>query len=108
MPMLKIRGIDESKILEVSTELIDELEKIIGCPRDYFSMELINSTYIMDGKKVQAPSIIEVSWFDRGQDIQDKVAKAITKYFKTEAMPCLDIIFHNLEEKRYYENGEHF
>ncbi|GAA0124563.1 MULTISPECIES: DUF1904 family protein [Clostridium] len=108
MPMLKIRGIEEEKILEVSTELINELEKIIKCPRDYFSIELVKSTYIMDGEKVKAPNIIEVSWFDRGQDIQDKVAKSITKHFKTEAMPCLDIIFHNLNEERYYENGEHF
>lgn len=108
MPMLKVRGIEEKKVLEVSTELINELETIIECPRDYFTIELVNSTYIMDGKKVSQPSIIEVAWFDRGQQVQDKVAKAITKYFKTDEIECLDVIFNNLKEERYYENGEHF
>ncbi|MPQ44218.1 DUF1904 family protein [Clostridium tarantellae] len=107
MPMLKIKGIKESEILKESKDLIDELEVIIGCPRDYFTIELIKSNFIMDGKKVLAPCMVEVAWFDRGQDIQDKVAKVITKYLKKDNK-CLDVIFYKLSENDYYENGEHF
>lgn len=107
MPMLKIRGIEEREVLEISKNLIDELEKVIECPRDYFTIELIKSTYIMDGEVVNAPKIVEVAWFDRGQDIQNKVAKIITKYLKNSE-ECLDVIFSNLSTNNYYENGEHF
>ncbi|MGG7165653.1 DUF1904 family protein [Clostridium ihumii] len=108
MPILKVTGVEEKKVLEVSEELINELENIIECPRDYFSIEFTNSKYIMDGKIVMPPTIIEVSWFDRGQEVQDKVALAITKYFKDENKECVDVIFNNLKEERYYENGKHF
>ena len=31
---------------------IDELVEIIECPRDYFTIELINNTFIMDGEVI--------------------------------------------------------
>lgn len=107
MPMLKIKGIPKEEVLKESKELIDSLVEIIECPRDYFTIELITSTFIMDGEIVTPPTIVEVAWFDRGQEIQDKVAIAITKHFKKDR-DCLDVIFHALEHRCYYENGEHF
>lgn len=107
MPMLKVKGIPQQEVIKESKELIDDLVEIIECPRDYFSIEIINNTFVMDGETVAAPTIIEVAWFDRGQEVQDKVAKAITKYFKKDR-ECLDVVFHSLKHNNYYENGEHF
>ncbi len=107
MPMIKVTGISKEKVVKESKELIDELVEIIKCPRDYFRIELLDNTFIMDGSIVEAPQIIEVSWFDRGQEIQDKVAESITKHFKKDEI-CLDVIFHSLKESCYYENGKHF
>ena len=107
MPMLRIKGIPQEEVIKESKELIDELVEIIECPRDYFTIELINNTFIFDGKVTAAPTIIEVAWFDRGQEVQDKAAIAITKYFKKDR-EYLDVVFQALEHKCYYENGEHF
>ncbi|MGL5150706.1 MAG: DUF1904 family protein [Clostridium sp.] len=107
MPMIKIKGIGENEVIKKSTILIDELVDIVGCPRDYFSIELVNSTFIMDGKIVDAPTMIDVLWFERGQEVQNKVAKCITNHFK-EDRECLDVVFYALDTTRYYENGEHF
>ncbi|NEZ47760.1 DUF1904 family protein [Clostridium niameyense] len=107
MPMIKVRGISKEEVIKESSKLIDLLVEIIECPRDYFSIELINNTFIMDGEVTDAPSIIEVEWFDRGQEVQDKVAKTITEYFKKDR-ECLDVVFKSLECKNYYENGKHF
>lgn len=107
MPMIKVKGIKEDEILRKSKVLIDDLVEIIECPRDYFSIEMIKSNFIMDGEIVEAPSIIDVYWFDRGQEVQDKVAKCITKHFK-EDRECLDVVFYPLDANKYYENGEHF
>lgn len=108
MPQLKIRGIGQDKIKEISKDLVDELTEIVGCPRDYFTLECINTTSIYDGEVVSTYPFIEVAWFDRGQEVRDKVAKAITRYVNEQGVKELDIAFTVFKENCYYENGEHF
>lgn len=108
MPQLKIRGIETEKIRKISKELIDDLTKIIGCPRDYFTIECISTTSIFDGEIVTTYPFVEVAWFDRGQEVQDRVAKIITKYANLIGVQDLDMTFTVFEKNRYYENGEHF
>ncbi|HAX72521.1 MAG TPA: DUF1904 domain-containing protein [Firmicutes bacterium] len=107
MPMLKIKGITQAEVLQVSKSLIDELARIIGCPRDYFTIELVNNNFIMDGEVVAPPTMIEVYWFDRGQTVQDEAAQCITAHFQKER-DCLDVVFYSIEHRCYYENGQHF
>ncbi|MEL7649112.1 MAG: DUF1904 family protein [Sedimentibacter sp.] len=108
MPALRFRAIDASKILEISKELTDELQELIQCPRSYFTLEVVQSRFITDGQFVEGPASVDVFWFDRGQEIQDKTAEIITRYINSSGYESVDIIFHTLEENRYYENGEHF
>lgn len=108
MPALRLKAIDAQKAFKISKELIDELQELIKCPRDYFSIEVAQSTYIMDGAFVVGPSMVDVFWFDRGQEIQDKAAKIITKYIHSIGYENVDVIFHELVASKYYENGEHF
>lgn len=108
MPLLRFRAIESKKIVSISRDLIDELQLLIGCPRDYFALEAIESVFIKDGKVVSGYPIVEVSWFDRGQEVQDNVAKIITNYVYSMGYDDADIIFIPLEECKYYENGEHF
>lgn len=108
MPALRLKSIDSNKALKISKDLIDELQEIIQCPRDYFSIEVVQSLFIMDGEFVEGLPVIDVFWFDRGQEIQDKVAKIITKHINSIGYDSVDVIFNVLEKSRYYENGEHF
>lgn len=108
MPQLKIRGIKAEEICSISKELVDELVEIVDCPRDYFTIECIETTSVFDGKIVRTYPFIEVAWFDRGQQIQDMVAKTLTKYVNRLGIQDLDIAFTIFQGNRYYENGEHF
>ncbi len=108
MPALKLKAIDAKKALTISKNLIDELQELIQCPRAYFSIEVTQSKFIMDGKFVGGLPTIDVFWFDRGQDVQDKAAKIITKHINSIGYKNVDIIFHVLDKMKYYENGEHF
>jgi hypothetical protein len=108
MPQLKVRGIELIRLCEISKPLIDELEELLKCPRSYFTIECINSTFIRDGEIAMDYPIVEISWFGRGQEIQDNVAKVVTNYIHKAGYKSVDIIFTILEEKKYYENGEHF
>lgn len=108
MPALKLKSIDAKKALTISKELIDELQELIQCPREYFSIEVIQSKYIWDGKFVGGPQEVHVFWFDRGQEVQDKAAKIITKHIHNIGYKNVDVVFHTLDTMKYYENGEHF
>jgi len=108
MSALRLKSIDSKKVFVISKDLVDELQELIQCPRDYFSIELSQSSFIFDGEFVEGPPEVDVFWFDRGQEIQDKTAKIITKHIDSIGYKNVDVIFHTLEESRYYENGEHF
>ncbi len=108
MPLLRLRAIEPNKICLMSKELVDELQQLLQCPRDYFTLEAINSIFIRDGEFAAGSPVVEVSWFDRGQEIQDKAAKIITQHVQSIGYNNVDVIFIALDEKKYYENGIHF
>ena len=78
MPQIKVRGINENDICKISEKMVDELVEAVKCPRDYFEIECIKSVAIRDGKIADVYPFVEVAWFDRGQEVQDTVAKIIT------------------------------
>jgi hypothetical protein len=103
-----MRGVDLEKVCAVSETMIDVLEKIIECPRDYFTIEWIPSTFVCDGSIVQGYPFVEVAWFDRGQEIQDQVAREITRVIHEIGYSSVEVSFLALEKRSYYENGERF
>lgn len=108
MPQIRIHGIDVEKIRPISTSLVDNLTEIVGCPRDYFVIECIHSCAVKDGDIVPVPPFVEIVWFDRGQEVQDRVAQEITRQIQTTEVDNVDIAFAVFKKYRYYENGEHF
>ena len=108
MPQIKMRGIETETACKLSKQLIDELAVLTQSPRDYFTLEVIHSTFVMDGDVVPGYPFVEIAWFDRGQEIQDQVAKTISGLLNQAGHPSVDIMFTVLEKLRYYENGEHY
>ncbi len=108
MPQIKMRGIETEIVRELSRQLIDELAVITESPRDDFTLEVIHSTFVMDGDFAPSYPFVEIAWFDRGQEIQNQVAQAISRLVNDAGCSSVDIMFTVLEKLRYYENGEHF
>lgn len=108
MPFLRFKGVDQSVLLKISMPLIDDLVEIVGAPRDYFSIEMVSAVFIKDGKLVVPSPLVEIAWFGRPQEMQDAVAKCVTKHLKKEGYALVDVCFTKLKRDRYYENGEHF
>ena len=108
MPQLKISGVEVNDICKISVGMVKEMQELLQCPKNYFTLECINSTYVMDGEIVKASPTIDIAWFDRGQEVQDTMAEIVTRYINLAGYKDVDVIFSVLEEKKYYENGEHF
>lgn len=109
MPQIKIRGINENDICKISEKMINDLVEAVKCPRDYFEIECIKSVAIRDGKIADVYPFVEVAWFDRGQEVQDIVARIITDSIRNNLdVESIDLTFTVFEKEKYYENGEHF
>lgn len=109
MPHIRIRGMKKNEIQQMSTELIDELSEIIKSPRDYFTIEHIESTFIFDGALGgNRYPFVNVDWFAREEDVRTKTVETITRYIKKFEYDCIAVYFTDLIEKNYFENGEHF
>jgi len=110
MPHLKIRGIEKQLIVDKSKEMIDSLSEIIECPRDWLTIEHIDTEYIFDGKISKAGyTFVEVYWFERGKEVKRTVAEYLTKIIKevNNGKDCC-IIFFPLNGEDYCDNGEFF
>ena len=46
--------------------------------------------------------------FERGQEIQDAVASALTDTVMDEGFEEVAVVFYSLETDRYYDNGTHY
>ncbi len=108
LPILKFKAIDLKDVCTISKPLIDALQELLQCPREYFNLEVIRSDYVSNGEIVPGSPIVEVYWFDRGQEVQDQAARIIRKYIHSMAYSDVDVIYFSLDENKYYENGQHF
>lgn len=106
MPQFLIKGMKMEDVQTISTQMVNELEEIIGCPRDYFRVEYVDSTLIRDGAAATGCVLVQVNWFDRGPEVQDKVAVSITQNIQNAGYDQVEIFFIVLERNKYYENGK--
>ena len=107
MPHLRFRGADLASIQVVASAILDQMEAVVKAPRDWFTLEVVGSTYVFDGNEGARGVMVEYFWFDRGVSVRDQVAEAITTSLRT-VYPEGDItvIFHALAPDHYYENGK--
>ncbi len=110
MPHLRLRAVEPQVVQTLSKELIDDLQPLMDCPREDFTFEHIASTFFHENEVSRAYPFVEVLWFDRGQAVQDQVAKLITEKVRkyTEAEIDVAVIFTALQPAQYYDNGEHY
>lgn len=108
MPQLIFKGIAKEAVKGISEKLVNELQEIIACPRDYFTLEVPETAYVLDGQEVSGNPLIQVNWFDRGQSVQDRTAAAIDKHVRQAGYNQIEIFFVRLAEPSYYENGRHY
>ncbi len=111
MPHLRFRAVEPQTIQILSSTLLDDLQPLMDCPRDDFTFEYIYSTFFHEGEVTEAYPFVEVLWFDRGQEVKDKVAKAITQRVREaieEEVEYVAVVFTGLEGSNYYDNAEHY
>jgi hypothetical protein len=106
MPHLVIRGVSIEEMKRISKPLVNELAEICECGTDNFTFEVPHSTFVFDGEEIPVFPLIEVKWFERGQEARDKFAQAVTKHIMSTSVIEVEIAFIPFSEPAYYINGE--
>lgn len=107
MPHIRVRGIEDSVLQKSSKTIIDGLSELTSTPKDYFVVEKINSKFYFDGEPYDMYPHVEVLWFDRGNEIQDKAAAIITDTFASYDIQDIEVAFMLYEKRNYYMDGKH-
>lgn len=108
MPQIKIKGIEKETVKAFSKSMVDDLSSIIDCPRDHLIIECQEVISIFDGEEIPVYPFIELAWFDRGTEVQDKVSDCIFKYLSDANIEEAELAFTTFKERNYYYNGKHF
>jgi len=108
MPHLRFRGCNQTEVIEMNRRLISKLSKVLGCPKDDFTVEYIDSLFVFDGlEEGNKYPFIEVLWFKRDEHKQE-VVDIINELFKPYHYEYVTVYFNNLDPGDYYENGKSF
>ncbi|MCQ6562728.1 DUF1904 family protein [Paenibacillus mendelii] len=105
MPQLNVRGIAFDEMAGISSALIHELAGICECGTDNFTIDLLQTVSVFDGRQVDTYPFIEVAWFERGQAVRDRLAEAITRHIRAAGVEDVEVAFKVYRENGYYVNG---
>lgn len=109
MPHIRIRSLSETAVQNLSLELPKELSTLMQTTIDNFSVELVATKFFKVGQLAEGDPMVEVLWFDRGQEIQNQSALKITEVVQKQTRAeYISVVFTALSKENYYENGQHF
>lgn len=109
MPHIRIRALSETTVQKLSLELPKELAEMLQTSIDNFTIEKVATQFYKDGAPIEGGPMIEVLWFDRGQEMKNSCAKRITELVQKHTnADFIAVVFTALPKDSYFENGEHF
>lgn len=107
MPHLLFRGVPAEKLQTVTNPLATELAALCECGTDNFTMACLHTTSVFGSDSGEASfAFIEVGWFERGQQVRNRFAEAVTRYVAQLGISEIEIVFQAYHQNSYYINGE--
>ena len=108
MPQLIIKGLKPCEYRPFAKESRPELSRIVECPEDWFTFDYQLSAMYTSGGAVESFPVLQIWWFERPKDVQDRVAVYLDEALKKRGYRNSQISFHIFREEDYYEDGRHF
>lgn len=108
MPHLNFKNIERNKVKQLCKELTPQLAKEIDCPEDWITFSHMESQTFVQGEDNDDIVFVNVEWFPRTQEVQDKVASVLHNGVVETGSKEVVIIFNELKKEAYYEEGQHF
>lgn len=109
MPHIRVRALNETVVKKLSVEIPPELSRILQTPVDNFTVEKVATQFYKEGAPTDGDPMIEVLWFDRGQEMKNSCAQKLTELVQKHSdAEYIAVVFTALPKESYFENGKHF
>ncbi|MGL5788020.1 MAG: DUF1904 family protein [Bacteroidales bacterium] len=108
MPTFRFHGTDAKRLALVSTDMHERLCELYKVPVDYITIEVIHSTFLLQGSEVKSYPLVEVVAFKRPDELEDSVAETVHTALCNAGYEESELYFKYMEERHYYGNGEHY
>lgn len=108
MPQITFRGIEKEIVKKISGRVVKELKDVVNAPADWFTIEYAYTEFFANGDFGGGYPLIQVHWFGRDLEVQDKVASILTDILMGEGYAAVEISFHIFDRRSYYANKRHF
>ncbi|KIO43449.1 MULTISPECIES: DUF1904 family protein [Porphyromonadaceae] len=105
MPFLRFHAVEQKRLERVGEQLVSEIVKTLGCPRETVVLEVMNSSFVSGADKIQPYAFVEVLYFERPPEQQDKIAQILYDCLREAGYADSDVYFSCLQKCNYYENG---
>ncbi len=103
MPQLIFKGVKAEDVKKMSSTLPKILADVSNTPIDYFTLECPTTIYYRDGQVHTMYPLVEVVLFDRGQEMESKMAKEIANAVKDCGYKVCEVYFMHIGNNDYYE-----
>lgn len=103
MPQLIFKGVKKEDVKSLSASLLAPLSEIASAPADYFTFECVENSYFKEGNEWSVYPLIEIIQFDRGVEVESKMAETIAQQVKSLGYPTCEIFFTYVFKDRYFE-----
>lgn len=109
MPHLVFRGIRKEDLVDFEKELLVNASDMINCPIDHFTVEWQDTLFISNGIENNGGyPFVNIFWFKRPLEQEKAIMQLITDAVHLKGYKDVCIYFHELNPKKYYENGISF
>ena len=101
MPRIVVKGVTKEDLKNSSKELLESVEKIIKRPKSSFTLDLLESTAILDGEEIKQV-YVEIFWKERPLDVCREVAEKIKEIIKKSGYENIYVCFKNLDLEKEF------
>lgn len=103
MPQIVFKSLNPDQVRTLSSGLLEQLADISQTPHDYFRFELNQSRYFFKGQEVESYPLVEVIQFDRGKEVEGKMARTIQAAILALGYQECEVYFTHVTADNYYE-----
>jgi hypothetical protein len=104
MPHITVRGISKQKLCSITADLKKAVVEASEAKEEYVKIFYSPVCRVDKAEEISA----DVYWMPRSQEICDKVAHAITTFFKSTVGGFVQVTFTEFPGSHFYEDDIHY
>lgn len=102
MPFIKIAGLPEKFLCDISEDLIDIVNKETDTPKKRIRIFYNPMKEIVEKNFVEDRVIIDIDWMPRPMEMREKVSKAFFDYLENRGYKKIRIYFTDINKDYYF------